>query len=344
MDGRSLQEPGIGRRRLPPCRWPARAAIALLPLLIACLALAGCQEVRRQASDEALARAIAVVNNERIAFEDFENEVSLFLTRWDRLIKNDPEKKQAIKVALLERKIEQILLDQEARRKGIELDLAEKNARILDLVSSVDEKGGTVISARVRAEKADWQRQFHRRLIHQKLIQREVIGKIRPSTAELRAFYNRSRHLFRREERVNVRHIAVGSRSLYNQVTRLLNRRRNFGSLVQKYSITPDRMAEGELGYVKRGVLPKEFDRAIFKLKIVGEISSRREVVQTQMGYHIFRLEGRKPAGLLSFKNALPEIRRLVIQERQSAAYRDWINRLREKATIVIDHHLLTTE
>ena len=220
----------------------------------------------------------------------------MFLTKWDRITKKDPRKKNEIKKLLLTRKIEEKLLDQEARRRGITVDHAELSLRLNRLMLVPDPLDVGMEDWRQSIEQADWNRKFKNRLIHEKLVQREVLDKIRPTRAEIRAYYNRNRNSFHREEMVSVRHIAVGTRSIYNRVRRSLRRKGNFIELVRKYSTTPDKAADGLLGWVTRGILPKEFDDVIFKISTIGGISPRRKPVQTQMGFHIFRLEGRREA------------------------------------------------
>lgn len=309
------------------------------------LLLGGCEKHnRREKGDESLARAIAIVNGEKIHFEEFQNEYQLFLTQWDPIIKKDPRRKNEIKKLLLARKIEERLLDQEARRRGITVDNVELGLRLNRLMAVADPSEGGMEEWRQNIKQADWNRLFKRRLIHEKLVQREVLDKIRPTRAEIRAYYNRNRDSFRREEMVNVRHIAVGNRSTYNRVRRALRRKKNFIGLVRKYSTTPDKAADGLLGWVTRGILPKEFDEVIFKITTIGGISPRRKPVQTQMGYHIFRLEGRREAGRIGFRRARKQIRRRLVRSKQNAAYRKWLDGLKEKAIIKIDEALLAAD
>jgi len=328
-------------------RRPARmrAGPLLVAALAVLLALGGCQKnQRRSSADEALARAIAVVNNEKVLYEDFVNQYQLFLTRWDRFIQNDPHKKQEIKGLLLKRVIDQRLIDQEARRKGIEVDDAELNHRAVELLAAPGDTDTSEPDAVLPADTlGEWTRDLRRRLVHEKTVRQEVLNKIRITPAEMRAYYDKHRESFFRPERVKVRHIAVGSRSLYNRVVRLLHKR-TFVELVRQYSITPDRRNDGELGYVERGVLPEEFDAAIFKLTRIGSTTPVNDPVQTQMGYHLFRLEGREPEGQLSFRDALPEIRRRLLHEKEAGAYHLWLQNLRNKATILIDDALLNAE
>jgi parvulin-like peptidyl-prolyl isomerase len=326
--------------------WRPASASVLALLLAVTLALSACQKnERRSSADEALSRAVAVVNNEKILYEDFLNQYQLFLTKWDRFIQNDAEKKQEIKELLLRRTIDGKLIDQEARRKGIDVDDAELNRRTVELFASPEDTEASSAEAVLPAESlAEWSRELRRRLVHEKVIQQEVIGKIRTTPAEMRAYYDKHKDDFHRPERVKVRHIAVGSRSLYNRVMELLGRNRDFVDLVHQYSITPDRFSDGELGFVERGVLPEEFDAAIFKMSRIGSITPANNPVQTQMGYHIFRLEGREQEGQLGFREALPEIRQRLMQEKQTEAYQHWLENLKQKSTIVIDNDLLNTE
>ena len=327
-------------------RAAARPARACAPLLAALLALGGCQKSQRRAGgEEALARAIATVNNEKLLYEDFLNQYQLFLTKWDRFIKNDPEKKQDIKELLLQRAIDSKLIDQEARRKGIDVDDTELNKRTVELLSSSEDADASAAEAVLPADAvAEWSRELRRRLIHVKLVQEEVVDKIRITPADMRAYYDKHRDSFYRPERVKVRHIAVGSRSLYNRVMGLLERNNDFLELVHQYSITPDRNNDGELGFVERGVLPPEFDQAIFKMSRIGSVTPPNDPVQTQIGFHIFRLEGREPEGQLSFRDALPEVRQRLLTEKQPIAYQHWLENLRQKSTIIIDEALLNAE
>lgn len=305
-------------------------------------ALGGCQESqRRNLGTGPQAYPVAIVNNERITLEEFLDNSQLFLTRWHRFIQNDPEKKKTIREILLANMIDEKLLDQEARRRGIEIQEPAVDSKILRLTSPWREEELARAARRANTTLEQWRAEFHRQMVHEELIRREVVAKIRVTQRELRAYYERNREQFVQPEQVRVRHIAVGSRSVYNRVTRLLKRRRDFVKLVRKYSITPDRLADGDLGYVQRGVLPLEMDKAIFSMKRVGSTSSSRNPVRTQIGYHIFRLEDRRPRADLSFRAAIPLIKKTLVRRKQTRAFKKWMRQLREAATIKIDRKLM---
>jgi parvulin-like peptidyl-prolyl isomerase len=315
----------------------------LLALALA-LALAGCYRSERAITVASAGQSIAVVNNERIAYEDFENTYQAFLTRWEGFIRNEPAKRQEIKELVLQQMIQDKLLAQEARRKGIALSDEELSSRIADLIAPMDQNELRQAALTNHTTVQQWTQAFQTRLVQQKLIQQEVIDKLRVTNQELRAYYDRNPRRFVRREQAKVRHLAVGSRDLYDKVMHQLERNEDFVALVKKYSITPDRAADGELGYVERGVLPQPLDQAIFELKRVGAVSPAKHPVQTEIGFHIFRIEGYRPEGMKTFEEAQPEIRARLIEERQTEAYRRWLEGLRRNATITIDQKLLGAE
>ena len=303
---------------------------------------AACQDAqRRDIVSGPSSRVVAVVNNERIGFEEFQNAYQLFLTRWDRFFGNDPEKKQQFREIILDMMIDEKLMDQEARRRGIEVSDAELEEKIRHLFAPQDGAELEKVASLANTTPGEWRRRIKRNMIHDKLLAADVIARISVSRREMTAYYERHKQEFFQPEQVRVRHIAVGSRSLHRKIIRLLERKRNFGALVKKYSITPDRLAGGELGFVERGVLPPEFDQAIFKLKRVGSISPARAPVQTQIGYHIFQLQDRRTEGQLPLEEALPRIRRILTEQKQPVAFRTWLQALRNKAAIKINKKLL---
>jgi peptidyl-prolyl cis-trans isomerase D len=68
----------------------------------------------------------------------------------------------------------------------------------------------------------------------------------------------------------------------------------DFAALAKQYSEDPASASKGgDLGYVTRGTLAKEFDQALFALKKVGAVSAP---VRTSFGLHIIKLTGIKAA------------------------------------------------
>lgn len=72
----------------------------------------------------------------------------------------------------------------------------------------------------------------------------------------------------------------------------------------------------GDLGFFGQGTMVKEFEAAVAELKKPGDLSG---VVKSEFGYHIIRLEERRPAGVLPYA----EVREGLRAEARTRALRD---------------------
>jgi len=74
------------------------------------------------------------------------------------------------------------------------------------------------------------------------------------------------------------------------QVLRRLRNGENFATLAKQFSTDSNKDRGGELGWFGRGVMVPVFENAVYALR-VGQIS---EVIETQFGFHIIQLQGRR--------------------------------------------------
>lgn len=318
-----------------------------LTLALACaLALASCQRSERRISPEQTApHTVAVVNNERISYDDYQRAYGQFLTHWETLILPEAGQKRDIRDLVVQELVQDKLLDQEARRRGIRLNDQDVRERVQALVAPLDLSDLRQTASAAQGTLQDWMQAYERRLIHEKLIQQEVVDKMRITESDLRAFYKGNPRRFYRPEQVKVRQLCVASRDIYDRVVKALADGEDFVRLIRRYSITPDRQADGDLGYVQKAMLPAPLEQAVFDAKRSTAISaSRTRPVQSEMGFHVFRVEGYRPEGIRSFEDAEPDIRQILVQEREAEAYRRWLEQLRANASITIDTALISAE
>ena len=78
----------------------------------------------------------------------------------------------------------------------------------------------------------------------------------------------------------------------------------DFATLAQQYSEGPTAETGGDLGFFSRGQMVKEFDDTVFNLQ-ENEIS---DLVKTDFGYHIIKLEEIQPGGVTSVEQARENI------------------------------------
>ena len=261
-----------------------RAWSGILPVLL-CAALAGCvRSERRITSGETGPHTIAVVNSERISYDEFQRAYGRFLTRWENLLLPEGTQKREIRELVVQQLVQDKLLDQEARRRGIRLSEQDVRARVQELVAPLDLSDLRQSATAGQTTLQEWMQAYERRLVHQKLIQQEVVDKLRVSQKEERDYYAKNaRRLFTRSEEVKVRHLCVASRDVYDRIAKALAAGEDFVQLIRRYSVTPDRDADGDLGYVQRGMLPLPLEQAIFENRRVGTMStSRTRPIQTE--------------------------------------------------------------
>ncbi len=139
--------------------------------------------------------------------------------------------------------------------------------------------------------------------------QDKVEKSISVSDAQLRAAYSANMDNYRTPERVHARHILIKTadksdaekKQLLTKAQDVLKQVKgggNFAEIAKKNSDDPGSAEKGgDLGWVVRGQMVPEFEKAVFTLK-PNEIS---DIVTTTYGYHIIQVLEREPARVKPF-------------------------------------------
>ena len=88
----------------------------------------------------------------------------------------------------------------------------------------------------------------------------------------------------------------------------------------------------GDLKYIKRGYMPKEFENVAFAL----EIDKISEVVKTKYGYHIIKVSEKIPEGTVPYEDSRDFIKKYFQMDETKKRLNEHIAELREKAKIEI--------
>jgi parvulin-like peptidyl-prolyl isomerase len=86
-------------------------------------------------------------------------------------------------------------------------------------------------------------------------------------------------------DKIRCAHILVTKESVAKEVLDKLAKGESFGKIAEQYSIDGSRKRGGDLGYIGRGVMVREFEKAAFDLQ-KGQTSG---IVRTRFGYHIIK-------------------------------------------------------
>jgi peptidyl-prolyl cis-trans isomerase C len=165
-----------------------------------------------------------------------------------------------------------------------------------------------------------------------------VAGTIVNNTA-MKGYYDANPQKFTEPEMIKVRHIVIGvnntgpkahteSQAMQlaqkavtdvltliprtdDPVTTAKQHAETFAKLARAYSEDAAGPSGGDLGWVTRGQLDPDFEKAAWGIR-VGVPSG---IVKTRYGYHIIFVEAKRAAGTMSFDEAKPRIRELLLQE-----------------------------
>ena len=166
--------------------------------------------------------------------------------------------------------------------------------------------------------------------------QAKVTESMQIPDSQVQQYYNSHKDQFRTPERVKVRHILLGTtnkpkdevpkiKAKAEDLLKQIKGGADFAKLAEKYSEDPGSAKNGgDLGWVVRGQMVKNFEEATFSLK-PKEISS---VVTTEYGFHILQVLEKEPAHLRS----LDEVRNELVAGLKNQSVFDRMQNLTDQA------------
>ncbi len=150
------------------------------------------------------------------------------------------------------------------------------------------------------------------RMILQKYVETDLASRAAVSDAEVKAFYDANPKEFQHPEQVKLRMILVKVNPAADQKEEAALKARaeearkrivggeDFAKVATEISDDPSKAHGGEIGWVRQGLMLPELETAVWGLK-AGEVS---QVLRSKYGYHIFKADERRAAGLTSFDEA----------------------------------------
>jgi peptidyl-prolyl cis-trans isomerase C len=176
----------------------------------------------------------------------------------------------------------------------------------------------------------------------QVFIETTIDPKISVSPEEVETYYKEHPEMFQRPEQVHARHILMTTGAGATEATKstaltkaTAARERalageDFATLATEVSEGPSAPSGGDLGFFARQQMVAPFADAAFALE-VGGIS---EIVETQFGYHVIKVEEKRPAATMSLDEVREPLADMMRQNQGGEATNTVLERLAESATI----------
>ncbi len=290
---------------------------------------------------------VAIVNGEAIHYDDVNHVISQFLNQLgkdvnqfqhlasDSMLWNDA----------LEWMISLKLLTQEAKRLDVKADSNEVRLALASIKRRFpNEQRFFEVLQQSNLTLEQFQTNLAQELTVQKLLEQQIASQIKDITdEEAMKYYQEHGEELMQPEQIRVHHILFKVsetadpekvRSVEAKAKRVLERIRrgeDFETLARQYSEDPaSALRGGNIGFFSRGDMIKNFEDAAFALK-VGQVS---DLVRTQLGFHIIRLDERKTSKKMPFEEVKLAIKARLRQEQSNALFQQYVESLKSKAEI----------
>lgn len=273
-------------------------------------------------------RVAALVNGEAI----YVSEVDSIYAKLP-----DSTKITTTKEGVLDQLIEQKVLLQEAKKKGIKATTEEVNAYIDEMLVyfGFTQEQLEQVLAQQSIPMEDFVKSTEEQVILAKLINESILMTITISDEKAEAYYDANTLVFTSPESVLVQHILITNISdvSADDVLAMLDEDKgNFCDLVTEYTQDPGSIpACGEYTVAQDGQFVPEFETAAFDMDL-----DEVRIVTTSFGQHIMWKTLLMPETVESFEAVKEEIKTFLAQQQSNTEIPAYIANLRDEATIEI--------
>ena len=245
---------------------------------------------------------LAKVNDEVITVEDFKKALST--AHMYAPLRKDKAGKLSKKIIkeTLDNMIDHYLLAQEAQRLNLDKEP--------DYLKNLEDYKKDL------ATRAFWQEEFK---------------KIKISDEELKSYHQE------KNTKWHFSQIFTKNEKRAQEALKRLRAGEPFSKVAKELSESPYASRGGDLGFIRKGQMVKEWEKVAFSLK-PGEFS---DIIKTSQGFHIVKLEEIKLPDMKTFEQRKKSIRKELTKKRRKIVEKQWEDSLRTKANIKINQKLL---
>jgi parvulin-like peptidyl-prolyl isomerase len=293
-------------------------------------------------------RIVAAVNGDIITLSELSSAFEPYKKKIEESYKAaDKEKVIAeARLSMLDKLIDNILIDQEAKKSGIVINDDEVMTMINDALSKRKMKMDDLLYelAKENSSIEAYKKELKDHLLRMKFLRREIKARLSVSEEEIGDYYTKHREAYEGKEAVRIMQILIlfphnsnenikaKLREEMNAIHKRLKNGEPFDALAAKYSQEPAAATGGDIGFIEKGSMLPVVDSVAFSLK-KDEIS---EVIESPIGFHIIKVMDKRGAGIKPIASVREEIKTKIEQEKMDKKYEEWIKDLRSKSIIEI--------
>jgi peptidyl-prolyl cis-trans isomerase SurA len=323
-----------------------RIAVSFAAVLI-CLAIA---PVRAEIIEQVLVK----VNGDIVTKSEFEaRQVEELRNRPElaNVTPNSPELQKAIAQVtpeLILSAVDELLLVQRGRELGYALG-DEQFKQAVDNIkkqNNLDDDQLQVALKQANLTMPDLRRNLERQMLVSRVQQVDIMDKISVTEEEEKTYYEAHRQQFTTPSDITLREILIevpqdargvnvaqddAIKEKAEDIRKRLLSGEPFPKLAGEVSTSPSKANGGLIGPISYNEIAPALQQLLDKMQI-GDIT---ELLRTQRGYQILKLEARTQTKIRTFEEAREDIARRVAEEKSRGEMLKYVDRLREQATIV---------
>ena len=319
-----------------------RPDLMILLMLAPLMLMAG--EVRSQPAAGSGADVAAKVNGVPITMLELNRSFQAHVQVPYSTVQEDPRAKEVLR-QILDNLIDRELLLQRAKSLKMAVPTQQVDTQMQQLLQRFPSKEAfdqalTAQNLTLDSVKKDVESQ----LLRQQLVKKEILDKVNVNAGDVQTFYDKNKDKYVEEEQVRARHILIkvppevsptDEAKLKGKADDALKRAKqgeDFAGLATELSDDGSKENGGDLGFFPRGRMVPAFEEVAFTLQ-PGQTS---DVVRTQFGYHIIKVEDRKTGRALAFDEAKSQVKDDLTQQQTYERYQQYMAGLRSKAKVEV--------
>ena len=277
---------------------------------------------------------VAIVNSDLIMLSEIKRELAPERERIQKKYRGDSlaRRLKTAEYMALTSMIERTLQLQAAKSRGISVTDEE----VTQAIQQMKQRGEAVDETNLSDVK-----NIREQLMLLSVLDREVRSGVMVAESDMKRYFQEHRDRFALSEEYTLSQILIRPRSpddtadakeKVREVMARLKQGESFEDLALRFSDGPNASHGGHLGLVRQGELLPGIEQAIAHL-MPGGIS---DVIETSDGFHIMKLEDKKPKQFRPYEEVRAEIQGLVFQQKNEDVFQAWLAELKNKAYIEI--------
>ncbi len=289
-------------------------------------------------------RVVAKVNSEIITLSSVNERVELLRQKYKGDFQGRGEKE--VLDEALNTIVEEKLQLQEGKKRGLEVDDSAVEAAVKDIEQKNGLQAGqlaTMLESEGRSMES-YKNHIRDQILVSKVVRFELGSRVSISERKIAKYYHKNQKDFWDPGKARVRHILIltenglsrdKKKAKYLQAKEILDEvksGKDFADAAREYSEDISASEGGDVGFVEKGKMVPEFENAVYSMN-EGEIS---DIVETEYGYHIIKVEEVLKGGTLPLKDVKNKIQFILSNKKQKSAYAEWMAELRKSAFIEI--------